>query len=143
MKAIHKEVVSVKTVYQSVDGKEFTTEDACLEWEKSYKGTIEASWRQIKKSCVDSTQLGLPWSSEDYETYLLCPKNLDEIAVINAYIECVTHQTALLTAQRVGRPLVLNFGYDRDWCDVYEIPELVANILKYHDRIVEVLQHEA
>ena len=50
MKKIQREETKViyTDIYVSVDGKEFTNEKDCREWETSYKGTLEASWKLIR-----------------------------------------------------------------------------------------------
>jgi hypothetical protein len=137
MKMIKQEVKTYKAIYVSVDGKEFDNEADCKAWEKSYKGTLEASWKLIKKIEVSDCALGLPWSSDDHECYVLKPKNLDEITLLNAYIESSTCSKGLLTAQHIGELIVLNFGYDHDYCDVYELADHLKSITEYIGRMNE------
>ena len=128
MKTITKEITNKKTVYVSADGKEFETESACREWEKSYKGTISASWKLIHKKEVSDVELGLPWSSDDHECYLLRLDNLDDIALVNAYINCTTGYEGSLTTAHINKYIVLNFGYDHDFCDVYDLDNHLKEI---------------
>lgn len=135
MKKIQREVKTYTDIYVSVDGKEFTNEADCKAWEKSYKGTLEASWKLIKKIEVNTCDLGLPWSNDDYECYVLRPKNLDEICLINAYIESSTSYNGILTSEFIGRTIALNFGYDHDYCDVYVLEEHLSGIAQYIDKV--------
>lgn len=135
MKKVQKEVKTYKNIYVSVDGKEFELEEDCKAWEKSYRGTLEASWRRIKKIEVNAVELGLPWSSDDQECYMLIPKGLDEIALVNAYIECTTaNNGTTLTTEHIGKLIVLNFGCFHDYCEHYTLDNWVDDIKKYIDK---------
>lgn len=123
MKKIQREETKViyTDIYVSVDGKEFTNEADCKAWESSYRGTLEASWKLIDKKEVCNCDYGFSYSSEDHECYAIKPKNLDEIVLINAYIHAYTYGNATataLTTEHIGKVVILNFGYDHDWCDV-------------------------
>lgn len=132
MKKIQQEVKTYKNIYVSVDGKEFENEADCRAWENSYKGTIEASWKLIKKVEAGTAELGLPWSCDDHECYIIRPKNLDEITLINAYIDSSTSNNgAKLTTQHIGKLVALNFGYDHDWCDAFILADRISEITKY------------
>ena len=132
MKKIQQEVKTYKDIYVSVDGKEFSNKEDCEAWEKSYKGTIAASWSLIKKVDASTVNLGLPWSSDDYECYVLKPKSLDEITLINAYIQSSTCSSGtMLTTGHIGHTIAINFGYDHDYCDVYVIEDNLKNITNY------------
>ena len=135
MRKIQREETKViyTDIYVSVDGKEFETEADCKAWESSYRGTMVASWTLINKVEAYSCELGLPWSNDDQECYLIKPKNLDEIALINAYIKSSTYGNSetTLTTNHIGKSVVLNFGYDHDYCDVYILADHIARITKY------------
>jgi hypothetical protein len=128
MRKIQREVKSYTDIYVSVDGREFTNEVDCKAWESSYKGTLEASWKLIDKKQVSDCDYGFAWSSEDHECYAIKPKNLDEIVLINAYIKATTGNDGTLTTKHIGKLLILNFGYDHDYCDVDVLTEHLAKI---------------
>lgn len=134
MRKIQREETKViyKDIYVSVDGREFENEADCKAWEKSYQGTINASWELIKKIKVDATEIGYPGGSEDDECYVIEPKNLDEIVLINAYIKSSTYDdyAVMLTTDHIGKLVALNFGYDHEWCGRYILADIVANITK-------------
>lgn len=130
MKKIQREVTISKDIYVSVDGKEFTNEADCKAWENSYKGTLEASWQLINKKRVYDTDYGIPWSSEDHECYAIKPKNLDEIVLINAYIKATTDNEGRLTTEHIGQLIMLDFGYDHDYCDIWVLSERVDAIVR-------------
>lgn len=130
MKKIQREETKViyTDIYVSVDGKEFTNEADCKAWESSYQGTLSASWQLIKKKEVCGSDFGIPWACEAHECYIIKPKNLDEVVLINAYIESSTSNKICLTTDHIGKLVLLNFGYDHDWCDVYILADLINGI---------------
>jgi hypothetical protein len=130
MKMIQREETKViyTDIYVSVDGREFANEADCRAWEKSYEGTLEASWKLLNKKEVSNCDYGFAWSSEDHECYAIKPKNLDEIVLINAYIKATTGSNTTLTTEHIGKVLILNFGYDHDWCDVGILAEQLAKV---------------
>lgn len=132
MKKMNREVTISKPYFVSVDGKEFENEADCLAWEKSYNGTLAASWELIPKVKASSCALGLYWSDEDHECYIIRPKDLDEVTVMNAYIASSTYKDGVcLTAKHIGKLVVLNFGYDHDSCDVYIAEDHIQRIAEY------------
>ena len=136
MQKIKKEVKTYKEIYVSIDGKEFNNEADCRAWENSYEGTLTASWALIKKVEANSISLGLPWSNDDYECYVIKPKNLEEITLINAYIDASTHNNGVtLTTAHINELVALNFGYDHDYCEVYSLDEHIKKICEYRDKM--------
>lgn len=137
MKKIQKreEIVKYTDIYVSVDGKEFTNEADCRAWEKSYRGTLEASWKLVEKKEVSGGDYGVAWTSDDDECYVIKPKTLDDIVFINAYIEGTTCETGELTTEHIGKLIFINFGYDHDWCSVTVLEE---NLAKVAERIAKL-----
>ena len=136
MKKIQQEVKTYKDIYVSVDGKEFSNEADCKAWETSYKGTLAASWHLIKKTDASTVNLGLPWSSDDDECYVLKPQSLEEITLINAYIQSSTgDNSSILTTGDIGHLVALNFGYDHDYCNVYVLEDNLKNITNYMTKL--------
>ena len=132
MKKIQKEITIKKDIFVSVDGKEFDNEADCKSWEASYKGTLNASWNLIKKCEANTINLGLPWSNDDYQCYVVKPANLEEVTLINAYIASSTcNDNPLLTAAHIGKLVALDFGYDHDYCSVYALDDHIKRIADY------------
>ena len=134
MKKITKEETKVITreFYVSVDGKEFTNEEDCKQWENSYKGTLSASWYLLKKQEINAGLAGIPYGCDDYECYLLKPSNLEELTLINAYMASVTYNNCpTLTTDYINQLIILNFGYDQDYCDVYKVENHLSRITEY------------
>lgn len=145
MKKVDREIIvhQHKTVFVSNDGKEFDSEEACIKWESSYKSTLEASIKNIKKIDVSAVDLGLPWGSDDHEVWLVCPSNLDEIILLNAYIKCETHDmsASTITTDMIGKYITMNWGYDRDFCDVIPLEKHYENINRYVDEIMRTFEN--
>ena len=144
MKKIQREEtqVIVKDIFVSVDGKEFTNEADCKAWETSYRGTLEAGWALIDKKKVCGCDFGIPWSSEDHECYAISPKNLDEITLINAYIKATTNDDGRLTMEHIGQLIVLDFGYDYDYCDIWVLSEHIDAIIRNADKLKTEMSDE-
>ena len=145
MRKIQKEeqITKVITLYVSIDGKEFENEEDCKAWEKSYRGTLEMSIKTIKKVNADAYALGLCNGSCDDEVWVLKPNNLNEVVLINAYIDCVTGNNGQnLTADMIGKGIALNFGYDRDYCDVYVLEDHIKSIEKAVANLINELDKE-
>lgn len=128
MKKIQREETISKDIYVSLDGREFTNEADCIAWETSYRGTLEASWKLIEKKEVNGIDFGIPYTTEDCKCYAIKPKDFDEIVLINAYIKVSTISDTTLTTEHIGKVLILDFGYDHDWCDVYVLEDHIAKI---------------
>lgn len=137
MRKIQREETKVvyTDIYVSADGREFTNEADCKAWESSYRCTIETSWKLIDKKEICNCDYGFSYSSEDHECYAIKPKNLDEIVLINAYIKATTGDNGMLTTEHIGKLLVLNFGYDHDYCDIDILAEHLAKVT---DRIAKL-----
>ena len=131
MKKIQMEVKNYVDIYVSIDGREFDKKEDCEAWEKSYKGTMAASWQLIKKESVSACNIGLPCSWDEHECYVIKPTSLDEITLINAYMKSSTYDNCgMLTINHIGKLVALNFGYDHDYCDIYVLDEHLATITK-------------
>lgn len=131
MKKIQREVKTYEDIYVSIDGREFRKEADCKEWEASYKGTLSSSFALIKKVEANSCNLGIAYSNDDHECYVIKPKNLEEITLINAYIKSSTCCNGTLTAGHIGKLVALNFGYDHDYCDVYTLEDHIKHVADY------------
>lgn len=143
MRINNKEVVTYKNVYISDDGREFEDENSCKEWEKSYKGTLNVSWNLIKKISVDAERIGFPGGCCDDECYVLRPKNMDEIILLNAYIRSsIGYDTDTLNINHIGKMIALNFGYNHDYCSCYIVEELIKKISNYASEVETRLDKE-
>ena len=146
MKKVVKEKVEKYDVFVATDGREFDNEDDCRAWEKSYKFTIEKDMEKIKKIEVNAISIGFDYASDDYECYVLIPKSIEETIIINAWIDVIAcgnvGYNGRVTNDMVGKEVVLNFGYDRDYCDVYTLDGIIEEHRKKIDNVKDLLKEK-
>lgn len=121
-----KEIINYKEVYISCDGREFDNKEDCLLWEKSYAVTMQKSFESLDPIEIDATEYMIPYGNSDDNAFAVFPRSLDDIVVLNAYISHKTDYTTPLDAQCIGKVVILNFGYDFDYCDVFIYEEQIA-----------------
>lgn len=123
MRKIENEIVtkSIETVYEACDGKRFKNEADCKAWEDSYRCTITKCFQQIPQIRICGNRTYLDYANEDDEVVALVPRNLEDIKVINAYVKETTCDETNITHESIGRVIILNFGYDHDWCCWYDM----------------------
>lgn len=98
-------------IYVAVDGKEFKNEADCKEWENSYRCTIKQSFDKLPKYQINGVSVGFPYSSEDDRVFVVEPRNFNDLALINAYVQAFNDDFApLMDTDCVGNKVVLNFG---------------------------------
>lgn len=98
-------------VYVAVDGKEFKNEADCKEWESSYKCTIKQSFDKLPKYEINGVSVGFPYSCEDDRVFVVEPRNFNDLALINAYVQAFNDDFApLMDTDCIDKKVVLNFG---------------------------------
>lgn len=142
-KTIENTIIEKTTIYVSADGREWNDKEDCLQWEKGIKCVTKASWNNIPKEKIVSTEYGIPYSSEDKECYMLIPRNHDDIVVIHNYMECFCgeYHTAIDDSY-IDVAIVMDFGYDGDYCDVYKIEEYLEHLRQNTSDIIKKLKEE-
>lgn len=128
MKKIQKTVEKSITVYVADDGQEFTNEQDCKNWEQSYEHTLEAGWNALRKLKICSIDIGNAW--DDYECYVILPHSIEDITLINAYIEYFTGSPGTLTQNHINQFMLIDFDCDRCYCAASPLDEHVARIQK-------------
>lgn len=120
MRKIANEVMvkKIETKYEAVDGTMFNTEDECKKWEESYQCTIRNSFKKIPQIRIDGARCYTESASEDDEVFALLPRDFEDIKIINAYVSAtIGGATSGFTQEDIDKVLILNFGYDHDWCN--------------------------
>lgn len=139
VKDLKKEVT--KTRYVAEDDMEFATEEACKEYEESEEGKIAILFHKIPKVEINTVDFGIPYNADYFEAYLISPQNMEEITVLNLFMEQITGESKFFTSLSVGRTFIFNLGESRDWCDVYYageyIEHLKGNLKEYITKINE------
>lgn len=123
MRKIENEIVtkSIVTKYEASDGRQFDNEADCKAWEDSYKCTITKCFQKIPQIKIPGSKSYLSYSNEDDEVVTIIPRDLEDIKVINAYVKATTCDEINITHESIGRVIILNFGYDHDWCCWYDM----------------------
>lgn len=130
----------MRVVYVSVDGKEFEHKEACLEWEKSNEECLRRSFEAIPQIKTDGERAF--WGHSDYEVILIRPRNLEDITVINDFRTLINdHEDYIhnLTQDDIGKNIVLNFGFDRQYCDIYRVDSFVKEFNDTYNKFNEEL----
>lgn len=101
-KELRKEEKVIYTdVFIANDGTEFTTQEECEKYEKSWECTISASFKKIPHiKRTEFEWLGEWAGSEDFDVYLIKPRNLDDVRIINEYFKL--SQNEMLTQDNIG-----------------------------------------
>jgi hypothetical protein len=135
MKKQTKEIITTtyEDIFVSKDGREFKTEADCKKWEESYECTMEESFANIKKATADAIALGFP--NYDAECYILEPKTLDEIVIINAYAKAVCYDVCSpLSADHIGKVIAFVMDYGREYGSFYVMADHIEGIVNYLDK---------
>lgn len=110
-KELRKEEKIIYTdVFIANDGTEFKTQEECEKYEESWAGTISASFQKVPH--VKTTEmywLGNWSGSEDFDIYLIKPRNLDDIRIINEYFKL--SQSDMLTQDNIGNECCIGKDY--------------------------------
>lgn len=123
-------------VYVAVDGKEFKNEADCKEWENSYKCTIKQSFDKLPKLQVNGLSVALPCACGDDYVFVVEPKSLEDITLINAYAKCFTGDTRTpMDTTCIGKKVVLNFGYSNDYFSFALLDDLIKDFNNNIERI--------
>ena len=134
MKTIQKTVEKSITVYVADDGREFTNEQDCKNWEQSYMHTLETGWNALHKLEISGVDIGIINAYDDYECYIIIPRSLEDITLINAYIEHFTGDPGTLTQNHIHQLMLIDFGYDRCYCNALPLDEHVD---RFHKSVEE------
>lgn len=82
------EVKSTATRYVTTDGSTFSSESMANEYENSYKGTMTVMAMEIPHArMVNAVDYNIPYASEDWQSYIFKPRNVDDIKILNAWME--------------------------------------------------------
>ena len=142
MKKVEKEIQKTEKIitYVSDDGLEFVSEENCREWENSYRCTLRKALKEIPHIETNGDDSYIQGGKYDDYVWVFKPRNFEDIKVINAYTETFTGTSADLTQDDIGVLLMINFGYDYDWCDVYRVDNYLKKIQNTFDEFKETIE---
>ena len=138
MKEIVKEIITKKTIFESVDGKEFSSREECEKYEESYIKNCFLSIPHIK-TCV--TNLHIPLLTENDITYILRPRNIEDVHMINQLLNIVDKDNKKqVTQEDIGVTLILSLGrdgLDSYWYNLCRKERFIENLVKTFNIIEE------
>lgn len=115
-------ITEVKTKkFEAYDGTVFENESDCKQYEKSYKCIIKKKFDDIPKTEINGVDYCIPYANEDCECYAMKFDTLEELSAFDACVDSLVGSGYYTKLEPcfVGKILLVNFGYDRDYCDVY------------------------
>ena len=96
-----EEKIIYTDIFIANDGTEFKTQEECEQYEKSWEGTISVSFQKVPHTKTTEMRWLGDWAgSEEFDIYLIKPRNLDDIRVINEYFNLSSSQ--MLTQDNIG-----------------------------------------
>ena len=130
------EVKSTATRYVTTDGSIFPSESMANDYENSYKGTMSVMAMEIPHArMVNAVDYNIPYASEDWQSYIFKPRNVDDIKILNAWMEACVNGSYFnfrdehrLTQKYIGKEILITFGYDADFVDVYLLEERLKTL---------------
>lgn len=123
-------------VYVAVDGKEFKNEADCKAWENSYKCTIKQSFDKLPKLQVNAPSIGYPEACSDDKVFVVEPKSLGDITLINAYAKAFLDDFAVpMDTTCIGKKVVLNCGSSNDYFSFALLDDLIKDFNNNIERI--------
>lgn len=111
-KEIRERQITEKTeVFIASDGSEFSTKVECENYEKSWECTIKASFQKVPQVKITEYELlGCYAGCEDYAIYLMKPRNLDDIRIINSYF--ILSEEKMFTQDDINKECVVGRYFD-------------------------------
>lgn len=141
MRKIENEIMvkQIETTWEASDGTIFSNELDCEKYEQSYKCTIINSFNKIPRKEINSNDIYCPYATYDDAITIIYPRHMDDIVIINAYVKMKTGDDGWLTQEHIGKHIMLNFGYDFGFCDIWVMEELLAIITaRYKEQMAEI-----
>ena len=114
--------------YVSEDDREFKTAEACREYEKSAEGKVSIAFFKLPKVEINTVDFGIPYNADYHEAYLIKPQDMEEITVLNLFMEQITGENKFFTPLSIGKTFLIDLGECRDWLDVYCADEYITNL---------------
>ena len=129
MKEKQIEVKNFKTVYEAEDGTQFNDKSDCERYEKTFSCAMRS---HIKGIALRMTAEDCVWmnGSCDNKVYSVVPRNEDDILRIRQMMAGMgAHKSTLdlLSAEHIGKVLLIVTGYDEDWVAFQTLEGLVKD----------------
>lgn len=131
---VERKRIEIVTEWIADDGEVFTTEEACRDYEESYKCTIVACFKQIPHLELSGSVMYLQYGQEDDLAYMLKPRNMEDIFAINRVFKYVDKNEyyGLLTQDDINKTIMINFGcegiYKGGWYRIFKKEDYIKEI---------------
>ena len=141
MKKIEREFTRVEkeVYYEAWDGERFSEPQYCEEYENNARGVIGKKVQTIKVKDTNAYHLYEPigWGPEDDAVEIFLPQNAKDIENLNMYTNMFYKDCRLIDDSYIGKHVVIEFNYERDWCKAQTFEELLDNIKAHFDKLIE------
>jgi len=141
MKELTKEVVTREvTGYEAFDGKFFKSKEECEKYEESAKGIAAQGAMEYK--------IGDGWQQDLYDdaqcecgVEVFDIKNSDVLFKVNMYIALQTNEDRwLISDEYIGKPVIIMWGYDREWCSWSTLDKLIEHMTQGYEKILGITE---
>ena len=133
MKRIEKEYTRVeKEVYfEAWDGERFSSAEACNEYESNARGVVGKKVQAFRVAKTNEYELFYPFGvgGEDYEVEVYRPTNEKDIETLNQYLNMFDKDSPLVPESCIGKEVILNFNYDKDWVRARTLDDFTKDFL--------------
>lgn len=131
-KQIENVTKTYTTVYVAVDGKEFTDEDACLTYEKSFACAMKSYLRDMSIR-EPSTEEDLFYTGScENEVFIVVPKTKEDILHIKQFAIGLgiseKRVSKWIDDSDIDTVILVTVGYNDDWVYVSRLNTIIENI---------------
>lgn len=130
-------IVQQEITWISNDGLVFENEKDCKAWENSYRGMLNTSFLNLATE-VNLIEIGFPYSNEGDVGYVIFPKSVTDITMINAVIQEHENRSAEVrkfSTDAIGKKIIFSFNemysndiFTSEWTIVKTLDELKEEI---------------
>lgn len=116
MKKVWVDKVIKEEKYEAFDGVHFSTENQCREYEKDRRNIVRHLFESIPHASMDADSL-FECCYGDYSVYVMTPRDLEDIKVINEHHLHVTRcfNDIIVTQEDIGKRIVIALCYDCEY----------------------------
>lgn len=118
MKKVWVDRVVKEEKYEAFDGVHFSTENQCREYENNRRNIVRHLFNNIPHVSMDAYNL-FECCYSDYSVYVMMPRDLEDIKVINEHYSHVTGlcNEIIASQEYIGKRIVLTLCYDCEYMD--------------------------
>lgn len=147
VKEITRERVFLCTMYETADGEVFESKEVAEKHEKSYACIIKGLFMSIPHVITSSYEMH-DYGDEYDEIYIMKPRDLNDIKVINEYFNFVNDRkdNIIVDSTVIDKEIMLMLAEDESWMQylgtVEKYQEMTASHLQKKIKELEEKQNE-